>query len=386
MRKRAIGISSATTRRSSLWAIRSSFPISSTRRSAIRKTNLRSPTAMWDFWSLSPESLHQVTILFSDRPGSGGVSLTASTAGALPAADAPTSGARGPRRVGSCRKDDPRMPDVADARSDERPLLWSRLDARRAGCCRCPSSSSGRRRCIAASSIRAKCRSRPCCSIKTGGCPEDCGYCPQSAHYDTGVDGHDADEPRGGARGGARRRRRPGATPFLHGRGLARAAMDHDSTRSATWSRACSALGMESCVTLGMLTDDQARRLAEAGLTATTTTSTRRAATTATSSRRAPTTIGSNARRSAATPASSSAAAASSAWARRGRTAIGCSRCWPTCRSTRKACRSTAGADRRHAAGAARAGRSARFRTRDRRGAHRLSGVGACGSRPGGRR
>ena len=61
----ATGIWSATTRRCSSSAIPTSSPTSSTRRSAIPRTNLRSPTAMWDFWSLSPESLHQVTILMS---------------------------------------------------------------------------------------------------------------------------------------------------------------------------------------------------------------------------------------------------------------------------------------------------------------------------------
>ncbi len=57
-------------------------------------------------------------------------------------------------------------------------------------------------------------------SIKTGGCPEDCAYCPQSAHYETGRRGGKADGRRGGAGRGARAPRTP-APPLLHGRGLA---------------------------------------------------------------------------------------------------------------------------------------------------------------------
>ena len=64
---KATGTWSATTPPSSSSATPTSSPISSTPRNAHPKTNLRSNTAMWDFWSLSPESLHQVTILLSDR-------------------------------------------------------------------------------------------------------------------------------------------------------------------------------------------------------------------------------------------------------------------------------------------------------------------------------
>ena len=65
--RKATGTSSATTRRCSSCATRSSSPTSSTRRSATRKHQSALAHRMWDFWSLSPESLHQVTILFSDR-------------------------------------------------------------------------------------------------------------------------------------------------------------------------------------------------------------------------------------------------------------------------------------------------------------------------------
>jgi biotin synthase len=104
-------------------------------------------------------------------------------------------------------------------------------------------------------------------SIKTGGCPEDCGYCSQSAHYNTAV----------------------GATPLLSVEEVAakaRQARDLGATRfcmGAAWRgvkdgpafervlemvRVVRSLGMEACVTLGMLTEEQAARLAEAGLTA----------------------------------------------------------------------------------------------------------------------
>ena len=66
-RAKAIGTSSATTRRCSSSAIRCNSPTSSTPRSAIPRPTCARTTAMWDFWSLSPESLHQVTILMSDR-------------------------------------------------------------------------------------------------------------------------------------------------------------------------------------------------------------------------------------------------------------------------------------------------------------------------------
>ena len=104
-------------------------------------------------------------------------------------------------------------------------------------------------------------------SIKTGGCPEDCGYCPQSAHYDTGV-------------------ARTGVLSVADVVAAAREAKDAGSTRfcmGAAWRdvkdgaafdqvlemvSAVAELGMEVCTTLGMLDASQARRLKEAGLTA----------------------------------------------------------------------------------------------------------------------
>ncbi len=101
-------------------------------------------------------------------------------------------------------------------------------------------------------------------SIKTGACPEDCAYCPQSVRYHTGV----AAEPlmeleEVTAR--ARAARAAGATRFCMGAAY-RAPKARDIERIAAMVRAVSALGLETCATLGMLTDAQARALRDAGL------------------------------------------------------------------------------------------------------------------------
>jgi biotin synthase len=104
-------------------------------------------------------------------------------------------------------------------------------------------------------------------SVKTGGCPEDCAYCPQSSHYETGLD-----------------KQRMMKTPeVLEAAGRAKAAGATRFCMGAAWRevkdgpafdevldmvRGVRALGMEACCTLGMLTESQAQRLAEAGLTA----------------------------------------------------------------------------------------------------------------------
>jgi biotin synthase len=104
-------------------------------------------------------------------------------------------------------------------------------------------------------------------SIKTGGCPEDCAYCPQSAHYNTGVSREvliSVDE----TVAAATRARDRGVTRFCMGAAWRDVPDGPDFERVLDMVRAVRALGMEACCTLGMLTDDQARRLAEAGLTA----------------------------------------------------------------------------------------------------------------------
>jgi biotin synthase len=102
-------------------------------------------------------------------------------------------------------------------------------------------------------------------SVKTGGCPEDCSYCPQSSHYDTGVKREkmlSVDE----VVGAASRAQAAGATRFCMG-SAGRNAQNGESFESIlSMVRAVRGLGMEACITLGMLTDEQAARLAEAGL------------------------------------------------------------------------------------------------------------------------
>jgi biotin synthase len=104
-------------------------------------------------------------------------------------------------------------------------------------------------------------------SVKTGGCPEDCAYCSQSSRYDTGLE-----------------KQRMMKTPeVLEAAGRAKAAGATRFCMGAAWRevkdgpafdevlemvRGVRALGMEACCTLGMLTDTQARKLADAGLTA----------------------------------------------------------------------------------------------------------------------
>jgi biotin synthase len=101
-------------------------------------------------------------------------------------------------------------------------------------------------------------------SIKTGGCPEDCAYCPQSAHYDTEVD---ATKLMGVAEvvTAAAAAKAAGATRFCMGAAW-RAPKDRDLDHVAAMIEGVKALGMETCVTLGMLTEPQAQRLRGAGL------------------------------------------------------------------------------------------------------------------------
>ncbi len=101
-------------------------------------------------------------------------------------------------------------------------------------------------------------------SIKTGGCPEDCKYCPQSVHYDTGVDLQalmHIDE----VVTAARVAKEQGATRFCMGAAW-RSPTGRQVEQMVPMIKAVGEMGMETCVTLGMLTEKQANRLAEAGL------------------------------------------------------------------------------------------------------------------------
>lgn len=101
-------------------------------------------------------------------------------------------------------------------------------------------------------------------SVKTGGCPEDCGYCPQSVRFDTGV-ASEALMPLDDVMAAARAAREHGATRFCMGAAW-RSPKQRDLERVAEMVRAVKALGLETCVTLGMLKDGQAGRLKDAGL------------------------------------------------------------------------------------------------------------------------
>src|SRR6516162_7601135 len=99
-------------------------------------------------------------------------------------------------------------------------------------------------------------------SIKTGGCPEDCAYCPQSAHYEADVDRQgllDAQQVMRVARDAARR----GVTRFCMGAAWREVPRGREFGQVLDMVRGVSALGMEVCCTLGMLTEDQAVQLKE---------------------------------------------------------------------------------------------------------------------------
>ncbi|MGB7467464.1 MAG: biotin synthase BioB [Candidatus Acidiferrum sp.] len=104
-------------------------------------------------------------------------------------------------------------------------------------------------------------------SIKTGGCPEDCAYCPQSAHYDADVERQGLLDPQhviAVARDAASR----GTTRMCMGAAWREAPHGRDFDKVLEMVRGVSALGLEVCCTLGMLTEEQAVRLKDAGLTA----------------------------------------------------------------------------------------------------------------------
>ena len=101
-------------------------------------------------------------------------------------------------------------------------------------------------------------------SIKTGGCPEDCGYCPQAARYHTGVDNQAMlSLPEVAAAAAAAKA--AGASRFCMGAAW-RGPKERDLEPVLAMVREVKALGLETCATLGMLKDGQAERLKEAGL------------------------------------------------------------------------------------------------------------------------
>ncbi len=101
-------------------------------------------------------------------------------------------------------------------------------------------------------------------SIKTGGCPEDCGYCPQSVHYDTGVEASKLMDI-GAVLEAAQGAKAQGATRFCMGAAW-REPKDRDIEKVAELIVGVKGLGLETCCTLGMLTETQALSLKDAGL------------------------------------------------------------------------------------------------------------------------
>ena len=101
-------------------------------------------------------------------------------------------------------------------------------------------------------------------SIKTGACPEDCAYCPQSARFHTGVKAEPLMDL-ATVTAAARAAKEQGATRFCMGAAW-RAPKDRDIENVAAMVREVRALGLETCLTLGMLKPEQAQRLSDAGL------------------------------------------------------------------------------------------------------------------------
>lgn len=101
-------------------------------------------------------------------------------------------------------------------------------------------------------------------SIKTGRCPEDCAYCPQSVRFDTGLESEEL-LPLTNVIASARQAKQNGSSRFCMGAAW-RSPKDKDIDKVIEMVRAVKAEGLETCLTLGMLTQSQAQRLKEAGL------------------------------------------------------------------------------------------------------------------------
>ncbi|WP_394829564.1 biotin synthase BioB [Pendulispora albinea] len=104
-------------------------------------------------------------------------------------------------------------------------------------------------------------------SVKTGGCPENCSYCPQSSHYDTPVGAEkmlDVEQ----VKASARRAKELGSTRFCMGAAWREVKDGPAFDRVLEMVREVKGLGLEACVTLGMLTGEQAQKLKDAGLDA----------------------------------------------------------------------------------------------------------------------
>ncbi|MGD1961801.1 MAG: biotin synthase BioB [Fulvivirga sp.] len=102
-------------------------------------------------------------------------------------------------------------------------------------------------------------------SVKTGGCPEDCAYCPQAARYHTDVKVHKL-LPTQEVLGKALEAKEAGSTRFCMGAAWREVRDNKDFDRVLDMVKGVSSMGMEVCCTLGMLTEEQAKKLKDAGL------------------------------------------------------------------------------------------------------------------------
>ncbi|SFC87130.1 biotin synthase [Flexibacter flexilis DSM 6793] len=102
-------------------------------------------------------------------------------------------------------------------------------------------------------------------SVKTGGCPEDCGYCPQAARYHTNVKVHKL-MPVNEVLDAARNAKDSGSTRFCMGAAWREVRDNRDFDNVLEMVKGVNSMGMEVCCTLGMLTEDQAQKLKDAGL------------------------------------------------------------------------------------------------------------------------
>lgn len=101
-------------------------------------------------------------------------------------------------------------------------------------------------------------------SVKTGGCPENCKYCPQSAHYDTGIEKHKV-LPEAVVLAKAETAKKEGSTRFCMGAAWREVRDGKEFDEILNLVRKVSGMGLEVCCTLGMLNEDQATKLKEAG-------------------------------------------------------------------------------------------------------------------------
>lgn len=102
-------------------------------------------------------------------------------------------------------------------------------------------------------------------SIKTGGCPEDCAYCPQAARYQTDIDVHKMMEV-DTVLSEAKKAKENGSTRFCMGAAWREVRDNRDFDKVLEMVKGVNSMGMEVCCTLGMLTEEQAKKLYEAGL------------------------------------------------------------------------------------------------------------------------